>query len=144
MTSRRPLATNIVRVLLFLRLGFMLLVVVFFTLTRNVNPEEQPVLAGIRSGIVNSFSLESNDFPYNFGRLIGYQLIPALFCILLLNIIEKRKFGPAVLVASLDLLIGFSLGIPVLQIAVLILILTNPTKNYLKKITVDTTPRDIL
>jgi hypothetical protein len=89
-------------------------------------------MAGIREGLIEKFNLNSNNLEYEFGRLIGKLFIPILLGILTLVFVVNRKFWSTIIAVSLDLIMGLSQGVPLLTVVILIIILTNPTRNYLK------------
>tara|TARA_Y100000815_G_C13032389_1_gene383628 strand:+ start:192 stop:611 length:420 start_codon:yes stop_codon:yes gene_type:complete len=132
MTENKPLVVKIIIGIILLKLTIILLTIGLFYLTKDLDPTTITAMTGIRDGIIEKFNLNSTGLEYEFGRLIGKLLIPAILAILTLTFVVNRKFWFALIVVSLDFMFGLSQGFPLLTIVILIMILTNPTRNYLK------------
>lgn len=132
MNSKKPLSVKIVIGLTLVKLIIILLTISLFYVTKDLDPTEGTTMAGIREGLIEKFNLNSNNLEYEFGRLIGKLFIPILLGILTLVFVVNRKFWSTIIAVSLDLIMGLSQGVPLLTVVILIIILTNPTRNYLK------------
>ncbi len=138
MKFQKPLRVKVVIVMTTLKLAFMLLTIVLFYFTKDLEPGARNAMTGIRDGIIEGYGLNYNDLNYAFGKLIGRSIFPLIFAGLTLYFITLRKFWPTIVAVILDILTGFSLGIPLFTILILIVLLTKPARNYLKGIQPET------
>jgi hypothetical protein len=132
MTEQQPTSVKILRALLVFRLVFSAGLVILFAIVRKTNSDESTVFSGIRDGILSSLNKKGSDPDEAFGYLIGIMIIPVILIVLTLVFTKERRFGAVLWTTIADLIFGLWRGFPVLSIATLILVLTDPTKSFLK------------
>ena len=132
--EKKPGAIKAINILSIIKLASIVLVVLTYGIIESTLPEGDPVRAGLHKAFAKSYHMDSADAAYNFGLLIGMLTVPALLATLTLVFVRRRKFVPLVIVASLAVLAGFGQGgVPLIQIAVLFLVLAEPARGYLKR-----------
>jgi hypothetical protein len=142
MQDKKPLSVRVLITLYWLRVAGLPVLLLMYVATGGVVDEtERSVAAGMRQAIIDRFEVGYGYSPYEFGRLLGNLAIPVVFALVLIMLVRKRKFIWVIVFASIDLLIGFaSGGFPITSLIGFILILTNPTRNYLKRKNTDVPP----
>jgi hypothetical protein len=102
-------------------------------LTKDVTVGEESIRAGMRAALNNRLGLNYGFSSYEFGYLMGSVMFPMLFVALVFLFVLKRKFVWVVVFAVLELIVGLAFSFPFLSIIILVVILTNPTRDYLKR-----------
>ncbi|MBL7767305.1 MAG: hypothetical protein JNJ58_14490 [Chitinophagaceae bacterium] len=131
MYQRPPFTIQAIRVLLALKLFFIALVLFFLAYTKDLAAGTKTFLGGLRDSLRARYPMPSNDFAYEMGKVTGAQIIPVVLTILLFIFIGKRKFKPAVICASLDLVFGFGQGLPIASAIVLVMLVLDPAKSWM-------------
>ena len=111
-----------------------------YLMTGDVEESDRSFANGLRTVINNRFDVGYGISAYGVGFIMGEMAIPLLILFLLLAMVIRRNFVWAIVAVSLDLLVSFRAGPPVLSIVMFLLVLTNPTKNYLKRKNDKSTP----
>lgn len=132
MLGKKPLAVKIVLGLIIFKLIFILLYIGLFYLAFYSTTEGMSLLTGIREAFVEILNFNSTNIDYEFGLLVGKLLIPILLSVLTLIFLVNRKFWLTIFIISIDILVGLSQGTPLLPLILFIMVVLNPTRNYLK------------
>jgi hypothetical protein len=129
--TKKPVSFRILQTLLLLRLIFSVALIVVFAFVMNTSDNNR-LAAGIRDGIISALKLEASDTAFALGYLIGAMLFPMAFVVMNLVFLNKRNYKAVVGLSIADLLFAIAGGFPLFSLIGLILVLTNPTKAYLK------------
>jgi len=132
MKSKKPTIVKVANGLILMKLITLVLSIALFYFVKDVDSSQQDITSGLKEGLIEAFNISSNDMDYAFGLLIGKLAIPILLLSLALTFFYNRKFGLVVAVMVLVFIVELTKGIPLLSLIILILLLTNPTRGYLK------------
>lgn len=130
--TMKPKTINVIKGLLIFRLSLSAIFVILFFFIKDIDPSQRSFLSGLRNGIAASLHSEESDSNVLLGYLIGQLIIPVVLALLQIKFVNARKFIPMLVTVILDLLFGLSQGFSLFPIIILIIILTQPTKGYLK------------
>ncbi|HEY9048717.1 MAG TPA: hypothetical protein VIN08_22585 [Ohtaekwangia sp.] len=125
--QERPRTIRVILALGALRLLGLILIPIIYYLTRN--SYDKTLFAGFVSYTRKRFGLQNTE--QEMAILAGLLSVPLILTILLLWFVNRRKFWPAVIVTGIDLLFGLSQESGIFGILILILLWTNPSKEYL-------------
>ena len=131
MKEKKPVIIQGITALLAVKLVITLLTLILFYFAKDIPQGAETTLASMRDAVVEQFNLDISDPDYAFGQLIGKLIVPSLLTLGALLFILMRKFWPTVVVMTLDFLFGLSQGIPFMAVIILILLWTNPSRDYL-------------
>lgn len=131
MSEKKPVIIQGITALLAVKLVIALLTLILFYFAKDLPLGAETALAGMRDAVVDQFGLDISDPDYAFGQLIGKMIVPSLLTFGALLFVLMRKFWPTVVVMTLDFLFGLSQGIPIMAVIILILLWTNPSRDYL-------------
>ena len=132
MTTMKPKPINLIKGLLILRLTLTALIVIIFFFIKDLDNSQRTFWSGLQNGIIASLHSDDSDPNILFGYLVGQALFPVILALLQIKFINDRRYIPMLITVILDLLFGLSQGFTLFPIIILIVILTQPTKNYLK------------
>jgi len=133
MPDKKPLSVRILLGLILLKIIIAPTILAAYLMTGDVDGSETSFAGGFRTAINDRFGIGYGISGYHTGYLVGKLTIPLFIALLLLTVVSRRNFVWTVVAVSLDLLVSMTSGLPIVPIAMLILVLTNPTKNYLKR-----------
>ena len=128
----KPTSIKIIKGLLIFRLILTGIIVVVFFFIKDLDSSQRTFWTGLKNGIIASLHLDSENTNTIFGYLIGSILIPVILGLLQIKFVNERKYKAMLITVIFDLIFGLSQGFSLFPIIILILILTQPTKNYLK------------
>jgi hypothetical protein len=141
MPDKKPLSVKVLNILLWLKIAALPLILLMYFATSDVaDATERSVAAGMRQALIERFNVSYGYSAYEFGYLVGNLGIKIIPAILLLIFVAKRKFTWVIIFLCLDFLFALSSGFPLLSIVVVVLVVTNPTRNYLKRKNSDVPP----
>ena len=132
MTTMKPKPINLIKGLLIFRLTLTALIVIIFFFIKDLDNSQRTFWSGLQNGIIASLHSDDSDPTILFGYLVGQALFPVILALLQIKFINDRRYIPMLITVILDLLFGLSQGFTLFPIIILIVILTQPTKNYLK------------
>ena len=129
---KKPVTVKIVLGLLFVKLFFLLTIIIAFYIVKDADSQSRTALSAIKDSLVKKYDLDISNPPYAFGTLIGWNLIPMIITILGIIFILKREFKATVITFSIDILVGLIQMNPIVAIINLVLILQKKSKMYFK------------
>jgi len=128
-SMERPRTIRVILALSALRLIGLVLIPITYYFTRG--SYDKTLFAGFVIYTRKRFGLQNAELEMSV--LGGMLSIPFILTVLLIIFVNRKKFWAAVIVVALDLLFGLTQGSGIFGILVLILIWTNPSKEYLTK-----------
>ena len=131
MKNEKPLAVRFAKGLLLFKILFIILIIITFLFVRNLQGDS--TLVGIKDAIMDNLNLISNDPDYALGKLVGKSIVHIVIAVITIVLLHNRQLMATIIALLLSILIFISQGIPFIEIAVLILLLTKQARNYLKK-----------
>ena len=131
MKNEKPLAVRFAKGLLLFKILFIILIIITFLLVRNLQGDS--TLVGIKAAIMDNLNLISNDPDYALGKLVGKSIVHIVIAVITIVLLHNRQLMATIIALLLSILIFISQGIPFIEIAVLILLLTKQARKYLKK-----------
>ena len=131
MKNEKPLAVRFAKGLLLFKILFIILIIITFLFVRNLQGDS--ALVGVKDAIMDNLNLISNDPDYALGKLVGKSIVHIVIAVITIVLLHNRQLMATIIALLLSILIFISQGIPFIEIAVLILLLTKQARNYLKK-----------
>ena len=131
MKNEKPLAVRFAKGLLLFKILFIILIIITFLFVRNLQGDS--TLVGIKAAIMDNLNLISNDPDYVLGKLVGKSIVHIVIAVITIVLLHNRQLMATIIALLLSILIFISQGIPFIEIAVLILLLTKQARKYLKK-----------
>ena len=131
MKNEKPLAVRFANGLLLFKILFIILIIITFLFVRNLQGDS--ALVGVKDAIMDNLNLISNDPDYALGKLVGKSIVHIVIAVITIVLLHNRQLMATIIALLLSILIFISQGIPFIEIAVLILLLTKQARNYLKK-----------
>jgi len=131
MPDKKPLSVRILLGLIFFKIIIVPTIIAAYLMTGDVDASDISFSGGLRQAINDRFGVSFGVSGYDVGYIMGKLGIPLAISFLLLTVVSRRNFVWTVVAVSLDLLVSMASGLP-LPIVMLVMVLTNPTRDYLK------------
>jgi hypothetical protein len=142
MSDQIPKSIKILKALLIIRLSLIALLIVAFIVVQDTDPSQHSFASGLKQGIAARFEIGSLGSAEQIGYIFGRLSFAIFFTMAILAYIKTRQFKIVLTIVIIDLVFGFGNGFPIFQIIILIIVLGQSAKNYLKNIPQQNTEPD--
>lgn len=143
MDDAKPIGVKVLKWLLIVKLFFLVAIIFAFAAVMKEDVTNDTFASNLKRFIIKLMHSHRQEPDQQFWNLIGYLGFPLFLTGALIAFIDTRQFWIVLILSIIDLPFSFVVYMGLFTIATLVIILTNPTRNYLrhKQVKNDETPR---
>ena len=133
MNDVKPTGVKVLKWLLIVKLFLLVAIIFAFVAVMKEDVTNDTFASNLKRFIIKLMDSHRQEPDQQFWNLIGFLGLPLFLTGALIAFIDTRQFWIVLILSIIDLPFSFVIYMGLFSIATLIIILTNPTRNYLRR-----------